>query len=120
MAAGLPVIASDVGGLREQVEDGVTGVLVPAGDVDALAAALKRLVGDAALRRLVLALDVLQEEDVAIWMRFHPSDEMAERRRRGRFGHAGDFGGRVDLPDPPPRSPLVLEPREAIQPQRMA
>jgi glycosidase len=58
-----------------------------------------RILGDAALRRLVLAIDVLQEEDVAIWMRFHPSDEMAERRRRGRRGHAGDFGGRVDFPD---------------------
>jgi glycosidase len=58
-----------------------------------------RILGDAALRRLVLAIDVLQEEDVAIWMRFHPSDEMAERRRRGKRGHAGDFGGRVDLPD---------------------
>jgi glycosidase len=55
------------------------------------------LVGEAALRRLVLALDVLKEEDVAIWMRFHPRDEEAERRRR--FGHAGGFGGRVDLPD---------------------
>jgi glycosidase len=55
-----------------------------------------RIVGDAALRRLVLALDVLKEEDVAIWMRFHPRDEAAERRR---FGHAGGFGGRVDLPD---------------------
>src|ERR1700761_6719347 len=58
-----------------------------------------RIVGDAALRRLLLAIDVLQEEDVAIWMRFHPSDEMAERRRRGKHGHAGDFGGRFDLPD---------------------
>jgi glycosidase len=57
-----------------------------------------RIVGDAALRRLLLAIDVLKEEDVAIWMRFHPADEMAERRRRGRRGHAGDFG-RVDLPD---------------------
>src|SRR6185437_3274055 len=37
-----------------------------------------RIVGDAALRRLLLAIDVLQEEDVAIWMRFHPADEMAE------------------------------------------
>jgi glycosidase len=58
-----------------------------------------RIVGDVALRRLLLAIDVLQEEDVAIWMRFHPADEMAERRRRGKRGHAGDFGGRVDLPD---------------------
>ncbi len=59
-----------------------------------------KVVGDAALRRLLLAIDVLQEEDVAIWMRFHPSDELAEARRlRGQHGHAGDFGGRVDLPD---------------------
>ncbi len=57
------------------------------------------IVGEAALRRLVLAIDVLQEEDVAIWMRFHPSDEMAQRRARQRFGHAGGFGGRTDLPD---------------------
>ena len=53
MAAGLPVIASDVGGLREQVEDGVTGLLVPAGDVAALATALERLVGDPQLRRVM-------------------------------------------------------------------
>jgi glycosidase len=57
-----------------------------------------RILGDAALRRLLLAIDVLKEEDIAIWMRFHPPDEMAERRRRGRRGHAGDFAG-VDLPD---------------------
>jgi glycosidase len=58
-----------------------------------------RIIGDVALRRLLLAMDVLKEEDVAIWMRFHPPDEMAERRRRGRRGHTGDFGGHVDLPD---------------------
>ncbi len=58
-----------------------------------------RIIGDVVLRRLLLAMDVLKEEDVAIWMRFHPPDEMAERRRRGRRGHAGDFGGRVDVPD---------------------
>jgi glycosyltransferase involved in cell wall biosynthesis len=51
MAAGLPIVASDVGGLRELVEDGVSGVLVPPGDAGALAAALTRLVADAELRR---------------------------------------------------------------------
>ena len=59
-----------------------------------------KVVGGEALRRLLLAIDVLQEEDVAIWMRFHPADELAEARRlRGLRGQAGGFGGRVDLPD---------------------
>ncbi len=40
MRAGLPVIASDVGGIRESVRDGVTGRLVPRGDRPALTAAL--------------------------------------------------------------------------------
>lgn len=50
MAAGRPVVASDVDGLREIVVDGVTGLLVPPGDVAALAGALDRLSGDVALR----------------------------------------------------------------------
>ena len=37
MASGLPVIATDVGGSGELVEDGKTGTLVPAGDAEALA-----------------------------------------------------------------------------------
>jgi glycosyltransferase involved in cell wall biosynthesis len=43
MACGLPVIASDTGGLRETVEDGCTGLLAPAGDVVALAHAIETL-----------------------------------------------------------------------------
>jgi glycosyltransferase involved in cell wall biosynthesis len=50
MAAGLPVVATDVGGMAEQVEDGVTGRLVPPGDPAALAAALAELAGDPARR----------------------------------------------------------------------
>lgn len=50
MAAGVPVIAAAAGGPAEIVTDGVDGLLVPPGDVDALALALQRLAADAALR----------------------------------------------------------------------
>ena len=55
-AAGLPVIASDIPGVRDIVRDGETGLLVPAADARALAAALVRLRDDEPLRtRLRLA-----------------------------------------------------------------
>jgi glycosyltransferase involved in cell wall biosynthesis len=50
MAAGLPVVASDVGGVAELVADGETGLLVPPGDPAALAAALARVLDDRGLR----------------------------------------------------------------------
>jgi glycosyltransferase involved in cell wall biosynthesis len=40
MAAGVSVIASDVDGLREVVEDGVTGILVPFGDVEKMSSSI--------------------------------------------------------------------------------
>ncbi|MBW8764720.1 MAG: glycosyltransferase [Geodermatophilales bacterium] len=43
-ALGVPVVASAVGGIPELIEDGVTGLLVPPGDVGALAGALTHLV----------------------------------------------------------------------------
>lgn len=49
-ATGIPVVASNLGGLREVVMDGETGILVPAGDVEALADALCRVVADGTLR----------------------------------------------------------------------
>jgi glycogen(starch) synthase len=47
MAAGAPVLAAGVGGVPETVRDGVNGLLVPGGDVDALADGLRRLLRDA-------------------------------------------------------------------------
>jgi glycosyltransferase involved in cell wall biosynthesis len=49
MAMGVPVVATDVGGTREAVDDGVTGLLVPAREPVALAAAVARLLDDPGL-----------------------------------------------------------------------
>ncbi|HEV3204423.1 MAG TPA: glycosyltransferase family 4 protein, partial [Gemmataceae bacterium] len=51
MAAGLPVVATDIGGVPDQVRDGSTGFLVPPGDVYQLADAMERLIRDPPLRR---------------------------------------------------------------------
>jgi glycosyltransferase involved in cell wall biosynthesis len=51
MAAGLPVVASAVGGVPEAVIDRETALLVPPRDPEALAQALRALLGDAELRR---------------------------------------------------------------------
>lgn len=50
MCAGLPIVASDVGGVSELVVDGVNGYLVPAGNQAILSRCLDRLHGDRALR----------------------------------------------------------------------
>jgi glycosyltransferase involved in cell wall biosynthesis len=51
MRASLPVVVSDVGGVRESVDDGVNGYVVPVRDATALADRLARLLADASLRR---------------------------------------------------------------------
>jgi len=50
MASGIPVVASDTGGLSEIVEDSVTGLKVPTDNSDAIANAVNRLLSDDALR----------------------------------------------------------------------
>jgi glycogen synthase len=50
MAAGLPVLASRIGGIPEVVRDGESGILATAGDVAELATGIERLTADKALR----------------------------------------------------------------------
>lgn len=49
LALGVPVVSTDVGGVRDVVSDGESGLLVPPGDATALADALERMLDDPAL-----------------------------------------------------------------------
>jgi glycosyltransferase involved in cell wall biosynthesis len=80
MAVRRPVVATAVGGTPELVADGETGLLVPAGDVDALAAAIRRLLDDPQLASELgergrarleerFGEDAMVERVVAIWER---------------------------------------------------
>jgi glycosyltransferase involved in cell wall biosynthesis len=51
----VPVVSTAVGGVPEVVHDGENGLLVPAGDVEAFANALRRILGDDALHARLAA-----------------------------------------------------------------
>jgi glycosyltransferase involved in cell wall biosynthesis len=53
MRAGLPVVASDVGGVRESVQDGHNGFLIPRGDMRMLRDKLQVLISDSNLREMM-------------------------------------------------------------------
>ncbi len=55
MAAGVPVVASDIEGVRELIADGERGLLFPVGDVARLAACMQRIMDDPALGRRLAA-----------------------------------------------------------------
>ena len=55
LAIGTPVVATAVGGVPEVVHDGVNGLLVPAGDPEALAAAIRRVLDEDGLRARLAA-----------------------------------------------------------------
>jgi glycosyltransferase involved in cell wall biosynthesis len=64
MLTGLAVVATDIRGSREEVVEGQTGLLVPVRDPKALAAALARLAGDAALRTRLGAEGLTRARDL--------------------------------------------------------
>lgn len=55
LAVGTPVVSTSVGGVAEVVDDGVNGLLVPAGEVEQLARAIERLTADPELRERLAA-----------------------------------------------------------------
>ena len=55
MGCGCPVIASDLPAVRASIEPGVTGILVPPGNVDALERALRRVLSDEPKRKILSA-----------------------------------------------------------------
>jgi len=55
MASGVPVVASRLSGIPELIDEGVSGLLTPPGDAEALADALERLYREPQLRRLLAA-----------------------------------------------------------------
>jgi len=66
LAAGVPVVASAIGGVPELVEDGVSGILVPPGDAAALRAALADITGGHRLASGLEALPIRSSADEAL------------------------------------------------------
>ena len=62
MAAGTPIVASDIDGFADVLEDGIEGYLVPPRDADALASAMDRLLSDSALREQMGRAGTLRAE----------------------------------------------------------
>jgi glycosyltransferase involved in cell wall biosynthesis/uncharacterized membrane protein len=102
MAAGLPVVATNVGGVSELVVDGETGFLVPPADPRALAEALERLLRDPELRHRFGAAARRRAKrrfDVA---RFHEAHVRLYCRELELRGLA--VPGQTPLPEPQPGS----------------
>ncbi len=106
MAAGRPVVATDVGGTAEAVRPERTGLLVPPGDGEALAEALRRCADDPALRRRLGDAGRERARSEYGW------DALTERMlsvygavlRSGRAGSPAGAGADPRADRPPPRA----------------
>lgn len=67
MGWGLPIIASRVGGIPEIITDGVDGILMPAGDGEALAAAIEQVISDEGLASMLGANARARFEALPSW-----------------------------------------------------
>jgi colanic acid/amylovoran biosynthesis glycosyltransferase len=90
-AHGVPVVCTDAGGLPENVEHEVTGIVVPRRDPTAMADAVARLAADGDLRaamgsagRARVEVRFRLEDQLDAWERFY--DEAVARRAATRTG----------------------------------
>ncbi len=95
MASGVPVVASDVGGLPEVVEHGVTGFLAPVGDVDAMAGYCLQLLADCASTRRYSAAARAQAARVRLCRRSFPSTRGSTSRPLGGAPENGGCGAQL-------------------------
>ena len=100
MACGLPVVATDVGGLREVVEHGRTGLLVPSRNAAALADAMGRLLRDEKTREAFGREGRrCAEKRYSVSSMVHRHEEIFEKllnsHGRDRGGTAGSFFSRM-------------------------
>lgn len=98
MSCGVPVVASDVGGIPELVRHGENGLLVPPGDAAALAAALNRLIADpdgAARLGLAARESVVSRYTFDVMTRAFDELYTSERQRAGLVpaSRGGRHGG---------------------------
>jgi starch synthase len=89
MACEAPVVASAVGGIREVVEDGTTGLLVPPARPDELAAALRRVIEDPARARAMGRAGRRRVEERFSWASVAERTERAYAEAIDAFKRAG-------------------------------
>jgi glycosyltransferase involved in cell wall biosynthesis len=71
LAAGLPVVSTPAGAIPEVVEDGVNGLIVKAGDAQAIARSILRLLDDESLRK------AMRDANIARALRMYDSENAA-------------------------------------------
>lgn len=95
-ASALPIVATDVGGNREIVADGVNGLIVPSADAGALASALAALVADPA-RAVALGAQgrawALREASIATMTARYEAIYRGQWASAGSTGHSGTRSG---------------------------
>jgi glycosyltransferase involved in cell wall biosynthesis len=99
MASGLPVVSTRAVGVLDCVRDGENGLLVEPGDVDALAGALDRVLGDRALRERLAATALAEVRATYAWPRVAGLIAGAYERVRGT---APDDAWLTRFPPAPP------------------